>query len=135
MARMQAWLGRHPTGVVVHSSAVGDYEVAATKQKIASNQDELVLRLTPTPKILDHLKRWAPSSRVVSFKAASPETTPARLVEIAQAQRRRTGSDLVFANVIGDLERSVWLVDDTPTAFTDRGAAIAELVERVRAWL
>jgi len=135
MARMKAWLTLHPDGVVVHSCAVGDYEVAASDHKIASNQDELVLRLTPTPKILDHLKRWAPDCRVVSFKAASPETTPERLVEIAQAQRARTGSDLVFANVIGDLERSVWLVDDAPTAFPDRGAAVATLIARVQAWL
>lgn len=135
MAKMQSWLAEHPDGVVIHACAVGDYEAATSGHKLSSNQAELVLRLTPTPKILDQLSGWAPSCTVVSFKAASPGTTPPQLVEIAQAQRRRTRSSLVFANVIGDLDHSVWLVDDAPTPFSDRGAAIAALVERVTGWL
>lgn len=134
MARMRRWLEAHPRGVVVHSAAVGDYEAAPTAAKLASGADELVLRLTPTPKILDQLKGWAPDCRVVSFKAASPETSPDGLVEIAQRQRARTGSDLVFANVIGKLDRSVVLVDDAPQAFARRADAVAALIDRVRAW-
>ena len=134
MARMRRWLQSHPQGVVVHSAAVGDYEAAAEGAKLPSGQDELVLRLTPTPKILDHLKQWAPDCRVVSFKAASPETTPEALVALAQGQRARSGSDLVFANVIGALDRGVWLVGDAPRRFEARPDAVLALVEQVRRW-
>lgn len=135
-ARMRAFLLRHPDAVVVHSAAVGDYEVQAEGGKIPSGQAEILLRLRPAPKILDQLKGWAPGCRVLSFKAAAPETSPAALVDIARRQLERTASDLVFANVIGGLDTSVCLVgrhESTPIA--DRGAAIATVVARLRAWL
>ena len=136
MARMLTWLQAHPDGVVIHSAAVGDYEVQAADDKLPSGREELVLRLRPTPKILDALKPAAPGCRVVSFKAASPETTGDGLVQIARAQLRRTGSDLVFANTIGQLGTTATLVDaDDATAYADRGAAITALIERVRGWL
>jgi phosphopantothenate---cysteine ligase (CTP) len=136
MARMQAWLAAHPTGVVLHSCAVGDYEAATEGGKLPSGQDALVLRLTPTPKILDQLKKWAPGCRVVSFKAAPPQTLPPQLVAIARRQLVRSGSDLVFANVIGALGHSVWLVDaEGAQPFDDRAVAINALIKRVRGWL
>lgn len=134
MARMERWLGQHPEGAVVHSAAVGDYEVATADHKLPSNRSELVLRLTPTPKILDHLRQWAPGCRVVSFKAASPETSRQELVEIARAQLRRTGSSLVFANIIGQLQASATLVSEAgATHFDQRDQAIEALIERVAA--
>lgn len=127
--RMRAWLSRHPAGLVVHSAAVGDYEVEAVDHKLPSNQSELLLRLSPAPKILDQLREWAPGCKVVSFKAASPETTPDALVVLARKQLRRTGSSIVFANVIGRLEQSATVVDATrATAYRQRKEALSALV-------
>jgi phosphopantothenoylcysteine synthetase/decarboxylase len=132
MARMQAWVQSHPGGLIVHSAAVGDYEADTLAGKIPSGQPELVLRLRPAPKIIDQLKHWDPTLRLVSFKAADPATTEPELEQIARRQLQRTGSELVFANVLGRLGQLVLLVGPAHTdRYTDRGEAIAALGDRL----
>lgn len=110
MARMERFVRANPGSVVVHAAAVGDYEAETVAGKLPSGQAELVLRLKPTPKIVDHLKGWDPSLFLVSFKAAPPETGDEALERIATTQLQRTRSDLVFANVLGRLDTGVLLV-------------------------
>ncbi len=130
-ARMERWCQAHPGGVVVHSAAVGDYENldAANAGKIPSGQGELVLRLTPTPKILDQVRGWAPGVFLVSFKAARPGVTAAELEAIARAQAVRTTSDLVFANALDHTGTDVLLVTPAATtSFALRADAVAALL-------
>ncbi len=132
LERMERWIRASPTAVVVHAAAVGDYAVADPGGKIPSGQPELVLRLHPTPKILDRIHGWAPDTRIVSFKAAPPGTSPGELVRLADAQRARTHSDVVFANVLEALD-TVAIVDATGAEhFSERGPALASLLERIR---
>lgn len=136
MARMETWVRANPGGIVVHSTAVGDYEADPTEQarKIPSGQDELILRLRRTPKIADAVLGWDPGCALVTFKAAGPETTPDQLVQIARKQLERTGSRWVFANVIGALSSSAALIGpDDHTPYPDRAAAIAALVAHLTA--
>lgn len=135
MARMEAWARAHPAGVIVHSAAVGDYEAAeATASKIPSGQAEILLRLVPAPKILDAVRGWAPDCLLVSFKAGRPGLAPEELEAIARAQLRRTGSDHVFANVLGELATSVLLVSASTTRrFPAREDAIRALAEMLSA--
>ena len=53
-SKMKNWVTQNPNGVVIHSAAVGDYEVkdAGLSQKIPSGQAEIQLTLRPAPKIL-----------------------------------------------------------------------------------
>ena len=135
MRRMEEWVRTHPNAAVIHSAAVGDYQLPAatdpSQTKIPSGQDRLQLELVRAPKIADHLRGWGLSGFYVTFKAASPTTSDAELREIAAAQRARTGCDLVFANVLGRIEHGIWLVGEPSTHFETRGAAISGLVERV----
>jgi phosphopantothenoylcysteine synthetase/decarboxylase len=138
MTRMKGWIERNPGGIVVHSAAVGDYEIATDtpdgnlETKIPSGQAEWVLRLRPTPKILDHLKSWSPDLFVVSFKAAAPGTDDEELLARARAQQERTNSDLVLANVLGRLTSRVLILGEKPTWFETREAALATLIETIR---
>lgn len=132
MARMQAWCEDHPDAIVVHAAAVGDYEVESATGKIPSGQPELLLRLVPAPKILDRMRSWSPDLGIVSFKAAPPGTTPEQLATIADAQRKRTDSALVFANTIGRTGTDVVLVDATgATHHASRRDGLDDLVSRV----
>lgn len=132
MAKMEAELRARPGGVLVHSAAVGDYEAVPLSTKIPSNQAEMVLRFTPGPKIVDHVRGWDPDVFLVSFKAGSPDWDEAKLEAVARAQLARTTSDLVFANRIGALGTSCLLLDAAGTArFADRDAALAALVARI----
>jgi len=132
LERMERWILAHPDSVVIHAAAVGDYAASdRATTKIPSGQAELLLRLRPTPKILDRIRGWAPDCWLCSFKAAAPQTGEPELEQIARAQLQRTGSDLVFANVIGDLQSLVLLVGEQRTdRHTDRAAALQELVRR-----
>lgn len=134
MAQMERWITDNPGGVVVHAAAVGDYEAAPFSGKLASGKDELVIRLTPTPKIVDHVKVWDPGSFLVSFKAAPPETETAALERIARDQLDRTRSDLVFANVLGRLSEDLLLVarDGETTRFARRPQALQALLDALR---
>lgn len=136
MAKLVEHIRARPRAIVVHAAAVGDYEVAdaAGKSKIPSGSDELILRLTPTPKILDRLKPTSEDIRLVSFKAAAPETTDQQLADIARRQRERTRSDLVFANVLGRLSSRVLLLGEQPRWFDSREDAITALTRQLRAW-
>lgn len=132
MARMETWLRAHPRGALLHSAAVGDYEAEPVATKIPSGSPELVLRLHPGPKIVDHVRTWAPDCFLVSFKAGAPGLTPEELEGIARRQLERTRSDLVFANVIGAIETTVLLVGPREThAFGRRTDALAELCRRL----
>jgi phosphopantothenoylcysteine synthetase/decarboxylase len=137
LQRMERWVGNNRGGVVVHSAAVGDYEItpqASGPAKIPSGQAEVLLRLVPAPKILDRIRGWDRDVRLVSFKAASPETSRAGLVEIASAQLERSRSDLVFANVIGQTSTNVLLVSrHSVEHFDRRDEAVAALVDWVEA--
>lgn len=109
--KMKDWVEDNPKGIIVHSAAVGDYapqERSGTK--IASNQEILSIDLFPTIKILDHVKKWSHQCLLISFKAAAPTTTPQELTEIAQRQRERSLSDLVFANILTKTSTDVQIV-------------------------
>lgn len=132
LARMHTWCVGHPRGVVVHAAAVGDYEAAEAAGKIPSGQAALQITLRPTPKILDRIRGWSAELAIVSFKAAPPGSSPEDLVRIADAQRRRTDSALVFANTIGRLHAGLVLVDAQGATHHDtRADATADLAHRV----
>ncbi|MFK7930866.1 MAG: phosphopantothenoylcysteine decarboxylase [Myxococcota bacterium] len=132
MQRMERWVRAEPAGSVVHSAAVGDYRLADEQAgKLPSGQSEVVIRLVPTPKIADRVRGWGCAGAFITFKAAAPLTSDQDLLRIASAQRLRTGSDWVFANVLGRLQAGVWLVGETHQVFDDRSDAIAALIERL----
>ena len=134
MQKMRDWSESHADGLVIHAAAVGDYcvEHAPTASKLPSGQDTLSLQLVPTPKIIDHILAWAPRTTLISFKAAAPNTDRAALERIASAQRDRTGSLLVFANVIGALHHHNLIVGPNGAEWFDsRPLAMASLVSFV----
>lgn len=135
-AKMRDWVGAHRGALIVHAAAVGDYLPIYTPSKIPSGAEEITLRMVRGPKILDQIKGWDPGCLLVSFKAAAPETDRAGLARIASAQRARTGSDLVFANVLGQLGSLLLIADaDGEQHFDSRSAALDGLVAAIRARL
>jgi phosphopantothenoylcysteine decarboxylase/phosphopantothenate--cysteine ligase len=132
LERMERWIRANPRAVIVHAAAVGDYAVEDPSGKIASGQPELVLRLRPTPKILDRIHGWAPEARIVSFKAAPPDTPRDELVRLAQAQRVRTRSEIVFANVLEALSTIAIVDSHGVDHFDERAPALESLLARIR---
>ena len=132
LKQMETWIKAHPSGAVIHASAVGDYEFIGNQDsKIPSGKGELVLRFQATPKIAPKIRGWGLLGPLVTFKAAPPEVAMEALLEIAGRQRTRTGSDWVFANVLGKLDSLIAIVGDKNQVYADRTKALEGLVERV----
>ncbi len=134
MARMETFLVQNPKAWVVHAAAVGDYEAEPSAEKLPSGQDELVIRLRQAPKIIDHIKKWAPESCLVGFKAAGPETNGEELVTLCRELGFRSRANWIFGNVIGALNSTVTLVDrHGAESFSNREAAFSALCAQISA--
>ncbi len=86
--------------IIINCAAISDYTMDKTKGKIPSRQGELHLDLTPTPKVIEHIKKRAPESYIVAFKLESgiPED---ELVGVAKQRLADLEIDMIIAN---DLE-------------------------------
>ena len=134
-AKMNAWVVEHPTGIVVHAAAVGDFEVENTNPGKIASGSTFNLELQPTPKIIDHIKRWSRDVCLVSFKAAAPKTSLDSLELIVHKQLQRTKSDLVFGNILGNLSNDVMLMSKNGTqVFTNRQDGLNALTDLILQW-
>lgn len=87
-------LGDRNWDAIVHLAAVSDYSVASVEvdghevphgdqSKIGSGRD-VVIRLTPNPKLIDNLRKWSrnPAIRVIGFKLTNEPDPAARADQV-----------------------------------------------------
>jgi len=86
-----------PPAVLVHAAAVSDYTPSRVEGKISSDQEELVIRLRKTEKIVDSIKTWNRGIQLVKFKLEANCTRDDLLIAGIEAGRR-SHADLVVAN-------------------------------------
>jgi phosphopantothenoylcysteine synthetase/decarboxylase len=108
-------LERHApdAGAVFHAAAVSDYVPVPVSGKLASDQPELVLRLTRTPKLIDGLRELCPGALLVGFKLTAGRSTAEQLAAGSELLRRAR-LDLVVVNDsgrLGELDHEAMLVD------------------------
>lgn len=91
-------VGSRTFDAIVHAAAVSDYRLAdAPAGKISSEQPELILRLEPTPKIVDEIRGLDPEITLVKFKLEVGRAQE-ELLEIARQSGERSDADFVVAN-------------------------------------
>jgi phosphopantothenoylcysteine decarboxylase/phosphopantothenate--cysteine ligase len=96
-------------------AAIGDYAAAPAKEKIASGQPGLALRLRPLPKVVEAVRQAAPQATLVAFKA---ESDPKALLRQAKDRLRRYGAQFVVANT-----SDAFGSDDTEVLLVHAGGA------------
>jgi len=85
---------------VVHAAAVSDFTPLRVRAgKVSSQCAELVVRLVPTPKLIDRIKRSNPLAFLVGFKYV-PEAADPVLRREAKRLLRGSCADLVVANTM-----------------------------------
>ncbi len=107
-------LGSADWDAVVHLAAVSDYQVASievdgrpvahgNQGKIGSGH-EVVIRLSPNPKLIDSLKTWSRNKaiRVIGFKLTNDPDPAARAIHV-RALLDRSTVDFVVHNDLGDM--------------------------------
>lgn len=89
---------KEPWNAVLHAAAVSDYRPAeVAKEKIRSDQEELVIRLVRTPKLIAHLRDWFGDAFLVGFKLTSG-TAPEERLRIAREQIALNRTDACVEN-------------------------------------
>lgn len=100
LVRRELSTGRYDA--MIHAAAVSDYRpISEATVKLPSGEDELVLRLRPTPKIVDEVKSLAPDTLLVKFKLEVSRSVE-ELHAIARASAARSHADLVVANDLSE---------------------------------
>lgn len=74
-------------------------------QKISSNQNDLIIKLKPTPKIISMLKSWSPKSILVGFKLLS-NVSENELKNVAFNLLQKNNCDFVVANDISKIDKN-----------------------------
>lgn len=88
--------------VVIHAAAVSDYRPAKTEPgKIRSDQEELVLKLVRTPKLLARFRDWFRDAYLVGFKLLQ-SVAAAERVEIAREQIRANRTNACVENDLAE---------------------------------
>jgi phosphopantothenoylcysteine synthetase/decarboxylase len=108
-------LGKREFDAVIHLAAVSDYRLASMevdgraveisgRGKIGSGH-EMLLRLTPNPKLIDSLREWSsnPAVVVVGFKLTDDPDPAARKASVDALLERRA-ADLVVHNDIREID-------------------------------
>lgn len=143
--------------IVIHSMAISDYMVdyVSTSQmlsediqnndalgelrcpknkldnsaKISSYQDDLIIRLVKTPKIIGKIKEWAPHTILVGFKLLSG-VSKNELISVACGLMKKNACDIVIANDLTEISRdkhkALIIVGDETIYIAETKDAIAE---------
>jgi phosphopantothenate-cysteine ligase/phosphopantothenoylcysteine decarboxylase/phosphopantothenate--cysteine ligase len=143
---MESEITSHRYDAIIHVAAVSDYVIAGTYSlqhattfdaqsqtfhsdglrtrlvdvyngKVKSTHKELWLRLVPTPKLVDQIRRpWGFKGILVKFKL-EVGVSEVELKQIAEKSRRHSDADLVVANTFED--REAWaLIKKRSSGFT-----------------
>lgn len=108
---------------IIHSAAVSDYECSGayvmqkrkleklnSKTKISSRHKELFLKFTPTPKIVDYIKKqWNFKGVLVKFKLEVGLSYEA-LIDIATKSMNDSNADLIVANCLEWSSKRAYLI-------------------------
>jgi len=103
-------LSRKKYDIVIHTAAVSDYEPKGIfRGKVKSGIKEWVLRLRPTVKIIDLIKKSDPAVYLAGFKF-HPDAAKDTLVKESTALIRHSRADLVVANTVDKNGYSAYIV-------------------------
>ncbi len=86
---------------IIVPAAISDYTPERQKGKIPSGKDELIIRLRPTPKVIEHIRKRY-DGVLVAFKAESVDS-PEELIKRAERRASEAKIDIIVANRISDV--------------------------------
>jgi len=114
---------------VIHSAAVPDYVPKVFFDgKIKSGEKELIIKLKPTVKIIDHVKKWDPSVFLVKFKL-QVDMDEKELIKIAKESMKKSMAEVIVANDLSKMAGSnhaAFIISDDEVKKTVSKDSLAE---------
>jgi phosphopantothenoylcysteine decarboxylase/phosphopantothenate--cysteine ligase len=84
--------------IMIHSAAVNDYApIISREKKIKSGKQKLIIKLKPTIKIVDLVKKLDPSIFLIKFKL-EVDISKKKLIDISYKSMLKSKADLMVAN-------------------------------------
>ena len=117
--------------IIIHSAAVSDYKPIPFDGKISSDKDELIIKLTPTEKIIDKIRDWGFNGKLVKFKL-QVNTSDEKLVEIAEKSRIHSNADIIVANCLEWANERAYVISDTVIENVKRSKIYESIVRNLR---
>lgn len=108
-------LGKSGARLILHAAAVADYSPDRLEGKVSSDEEELIIHLKRTPKILPDLRdHFGDATNIVGFKLLSGVSEEA-LIAAATQQIATSRTNLCIANDLQELgdKRRVHIVQPT----------------------
>lgn len=93
------------------------------EDKISSNEDNLILVLKPTPKIISIIKNISPKTILVGFKLLDNVDEP-KLIKVAKELRDKNKCDYVIANDLANIRQGnhkAFIIDKNDNITTSYG--------------
>ena len=107
-------LGTHHYNVVVHAAAVLDFvPKAIAKGKKKTKKGYWNLKLIPTKKIINQIKKWSPKTTLVGFKL-EVGTTKTNLLKEARRVQKKSAANYMVANELNegkDVQHNAYLLN------------------------
>ena len=119
--------------VFIHSAAVSDYQLLKIyPDKLNSDIKNLRLNLLPTEKLIDIIKKIAPSIFLVGFKLEI-DTSFKQLIARTKSLIKRAKLDLAVANEVYNNHYRAFIVNDKKIQgpFFDREEMVKELIKLI----
>ncbi len=126
-------LSRKRYAIIIHSAAVSDYAPRRIYSGKISSKKELLLKLTPLPKLLPMIRRHAPAAVLVQFKLENTANKK-DLYGAALQSLRRNKTDFVVANSLKDIENgdyTRYIMDATGNRIVAFGGELPRKLLRV----
>lgn len=111
---------------MVHTAAVGDFRPERVEPEKVGSAGEWLLRLVPTPKIVDEVKELAPEMLLVKFKLEVGRTRD-ELLATGAASRAASRAELIVVN-----DRAALGPDRHPALIMDEGGLVGETETRAQ---
>jgi phosphopantothenoylcysteine synthetase/decarboxylase len=109
--------------IVIHSAAIPDYiPTKVYNGKIKSGNKKITIKLKPTIKIVDKMKKWDPNIFLVKFKLEVGKTRK-ELINIANKSLIKSNADLIVANDYNDVikDHLAYIIDKNKNSIICRG--------------
>lgn len=103
MERLERLIKIQQPNVVVLAAAVSDYGVSNfVDGKLRSGDDNQIV-LKPLPKVINKIKSWMPTTKLVGFKLLVG-SSDYKLIEAARTSNAENNCDMVVANDLADIK-------------------------------
>jgi phosphopantothenate-cysteine ligase/phosphopantothenoylcysteine decarboxylase/phosphopantothenate--cysteine ligase len=139
----------HHFDIIIHSAAVSDYEVEEILQqtgvgplfqflqklfnylslinllpidrskKISSSHQALYIKMKQTPKIVDQIRSWGFTGKLIKFKL-QVDMTAEELIQVAERSRIQSKADAIVANCLEWAREKAYIIAGENSLITKR---------------